>query len=161
MTRPMITAALCLFPATAMAQDATARLQGADGTDHGAIEMWAAPEGVVIRVNATGLPEGPHGFHIHETGACAPDFEAAGGHFAPDGNEHGFLNDSGPHAGDLPILHAAADGSAMADYHTRLTTLDALMDEDGAAFIVHEAGDSYQSEAGSGGRLACGVIEGM
>ncbi len=35
------------------------------------------------------------------------------------------------------------------------------MDEDGAALIVHEAGDSYRAEAESGGRLACGVIEAM
>ena len=161
MKRLTITAALCLFPAAAMAQDATARLHVADGADHGMVELWAAPEGIVIRVNASGLPEGPHGLHIHETGACAPDFEAAGGHFAPDGNEHGFMNEAGPHAGDLPILHAAADGSAMADFHTARVDLEALMDEDGAALIVHEAGDTYQAEAGSGGRLACGVIEGM
>jgi Cu-Zn family superoxide dismutase len=157
----MIAAMACLLPAGAMAQDATARLTGADGTDHGMVEMWAGPDGIVLRVNATGLPEGAHGFHIHETGACSPDFEAAGDHFAPDGNAHGFLNEGGPHAGDLPMLHAAADGAAMADYYTGLTDLDALMDEDGAAFIVHEAGDSYEAEAGSGGRLACGVIEAM
>lgn len=159
--RRMTILALCLLPATALAQDATARLTGADGTDHGRVEFWSAPQGIVIRVDAAGVPEGPHGLHIHETGACEPDFEAAGGHFAPDGNEHGFMNENGPHAGDLPILHAAADGAAMADYYTRLTDLETLTDEDGSAVIIHEAGDSYHAEAGSGGRLACGVIEGM
>jgi superoxide dismutase, Cu-Zn family len=86
--------------------------------------------------------------------ACAPDFEAAGEHFAPDGNEHGFLSDSGPAD---PPRRSGRVGDGRLPYG--VTTLDALMDEDGAAFIVHEAGDSYESEAGSGGRLACGVIE--
>jgi superoxide dismutase, Cu-Zn family len=161
MNKAMIAAVACLLPAGALAQDAMARLTGADGTDHGTVEMWAGPEGIVIRVSATGLPEGAHGFHIHETGACTPDFEAAGDHFAPDGNAHGFLNEDGPHAGDLPMLHVRADGTAMADFYTGLTDLEALMDEDGAAFIVHEGGDSYQEEAGSGAPLACGEIEAM
>lgn len=152
-------ALILLLPASAFAQDAVARLVGANGTDHGTAEFWSAPEGLVVRVNATGLPEGPHGLNIHETGACTPDFGAAGGHFAPDSNQHGFMNPEGPHAGDLPILHATADGTATADLHSNLTDLDALMDEDGAAVIVHELGDSYRADAGSGGRLACGVIE--
>ena len=159
--RRTICAMLMLIPAGAYAQDATASLAAADGTDHGTVAFWAAPEGVVIRVDAAGLPEGAHGFHLHETGACSPDFAAAGGHFAPDGGEHGFMNAAGPHEGDLPILHASADGAAKADYYSGRVTLDALMDDDGAAVIVHEAGDSYEAEAGSGGRLACGVIERM
>jgi superoxide dismutase, Cu-Zn family len=159
MNRNACAALICLLPAGAMAQDATARLLGADGTDHGTAAFWAAPEGLVVRVEATGLPPGPHGLHIHETGRCTPDFGAAGDHFAPEGRDHGFMNPEGPHAGDLPLLHATADGTATADYYSRLTSLEALMDADGAALIVHEAGDSYRAEARSGGRLACGVIE--
>ena len=33
-----------------------------------------------------------------------------------------------------------------------------LMDDDGSALIIHENGDTYQSDAGAGGRVACGVI---
>ena len=161
MYRTTCAALILLLPGSAFAQDAVARLVGADGADHGTAEFWSVPDGVLVRVDANGLARGPHGLHIHETGACSPDFGAAGDHFAPDGNQHGFMNPDGPHAGDLPILHAGADGRAMADFHSRLTDLDAIMDEDGAALIVHEAGDSYRSEAGSGGRLACGEIEAM
>lgn len=161
MNRILILAGLCLVPAGAMAQDASTTLTGPDGARHGTVEFHAGPEGIVVRVEATGLPEGMHGFHLHETGACSPDFEAAGGHFAPDGNEHGFLSDAGPHAGDLPMIHVAADGTAHADFYSGPTTLDALMDDDGAAVIVHAQPDTYRDPSETGDRIACGVIEAM
>ena len=60
--------------------------------------------GVLVEVDLTDLPPGPHGIHVHQTGACTPDFEAAGEHLAPDGHEHGFAQTEAPHAGDLPNL---------------------------------------------------------
>jgi Cu-Zn family superoxide dismutase len=164
MKRLLTLSAVCLVPAAALAQDgpqATATLQGPDGEERGTVEFHEAPDGLLVRVEATGLAEGAHGFHLHETGECAPDFEAAGGHFAPDGNQHGFLNDAGPHAGDLPMIHVHGDGTAMADFYTQLTTLDALMDDDGAAVIVHAQPDTYRDPSSTGDRVACGVIEGM
>lgn len=108
------------------------------------------------------LAPGEHGFHIHETGSCEPDFSAAGDHFNPDGRGHGFASEEGPHAGDLPNIFVGADGSAEAHFFNSRITLDdgpsGLFDQDGAAFIVHEKPDSYQAEAGAGGRVACGAI---
>jgi len=161
MNRIVMLTSLCLIPAAAVAQDATARLMGPDGAEHGTVEFHSAPEGIVVRVVAVNLDEGAHGFHLHEMGACSPDFEAAGGHFAPDGNEHGFLNEAGPHAGDLPMIHVDSDGNAMADFYTRLTSLEELMDDDGAAVIVHSEPDTYMDPSSTGDRVACGVIEGM
>ncbi|PYE83769.1 superoxide dismutase family protein [Pseudoroseicyclus aestuarii] len=157
------TAAL-LLPVAATAQDATATLMAQDGTEHGTVNFTQGPNGVLVEARATGLPEGPHGFHIHETGACEGDFTSAGDHFAPGGNGHGFLSDGGYHAGDLPILHAAADGTATADFFVPQLSLGDggeadMMDEDGSAVMFHAEGDSYMEEAGSGDRLACGVIE--
>lgn len=153
--------ALCLAAPAAFAQDAAATLMGPDGADHGTVEFHAAPEGVVIRVTGRGLPEGPHGLHLHETGACSPDFQAAGDHFAPEGRSHGFMNPDGPHAGDLPMIHVAADGTAMADFYTQLTTLETLMEGDGTAVIVHAEPDSYNDPSATGDRIACGVLEAM
>jgi superoxide dismutase, Cu-Zn family len=150
--------------APASAQDtASADLAGPDGQGMGRIEMIEGPHGVLVTVRATGLPEGGHGFHIHQVGTCEPDFEAAGEHFAPEGNGHGFLADDGFHGGDLPNLHAGADGKAQADYFTDRISLaegeaNTVFDEDGSAFIVHERMDSYGDEAMAGGRIACGVI---
>lgn len=164
MKRLLTLAAVCLAPAIALAQHgahATASLQGPNGEDMGTVEFHGTADGILVKVEAMNLSEGPHGFHLHETGACSPDFEAAGGHFAPEGNEHGFLNEAGPHAGDLPMIFVAADGTARADFYTQLVTLDELMDDDGAAVIVHSEPDTYRDPSSTGDRVACGEIEEM
>ncbi len=156
--------AIALAGAPALSADtASAELAGPDGEQMGQVEMIQGPHGVLITVEASGLAEGGHGFHIHQTGKCAPDFDAAGDHYAPDGNGHGFLADDGYHAGDLPNLHAGADGRAQADYFTDRISLaeddpNTVFDDDGSAFIIHERMDSYGDQAGAGGRVACGVI---
>lgn len=149
----------------AMAADtASAELAGPNGEQIGTVEMIQGPHGVLITVDASGLAAGGHGFHIHETSECqGPDFKSAGEHYAPDGHGHGFLADDGYHAGDLPNLHAGADGVARADFFTTRVSLaendpNTVFDQDGSAFVVHERMDSYGDEAGAGGRVACGVI---
>lgn len=161
--------------AQALAEDemadggATARaaMRTADGTDVGSITFEQAEHGVIVTIAVRGLPAGPHGMHIHQTGACSPTFDAAGSHFNPAATEHGFQNAAGYHAGDLPNLDIAADGAGKAEFFVpELTLTDAvdsrrpttLADADGAAIIIHAAVDDYQTMASSGGRLACGVI---
>ena len=67
-----------------------------------------------------GLPPGPHGFHVHENGSCAPGTAnnqpvpagGAGGHYDPQKTgKHEGPEGSG-HLGDLPVLQAGADGAA-------------------------------------------------
>ncbi|MCY4639416.1 MAG: superoxide dismutase family protein [Chloroflexi bacterium] len=142
---------------------ASAALAAPDGHVMGQVTLTQTPGGVLISAEVTGLSPGAHGFHIHGVGACSPDFTAAGSHFAPGGEPHGFLGD-GPHAGDLPNLHADREGNARADYFTDSVTLDSgadhsLFDEDGSAFIVHAEPDDYRDVASAGARIACGVVE--
>src|SRR5690349_6599595 len=67
--------------------------------------------GVTFRVEATGLPHGIHGIHVHSVGRCeGPDFASAGPHWNPAGRKHGLSNPAGPHAGDLPNVEVAANG---------------------------------------------------
>src|SRR5215207_3359169 len=99
---------------TASAQDAitaTVTLKGKDGTNHGTVTLTDTFSGVLLRAELKGLPPGPHGFHFHEKGVCAPDFAAAGGHFNPDEGKHGYLSEEGPHAGDLPNLMVPESGN--------------------------------------------------
>ncbi len=148
----------------AVGATAHAALAAPDGEMLGEVTLTQTPTGVLISAEVTGLSPGAHGFHIHGVGACSPDFTAAGGHFAPGGEPHGFLHEDGPHAGDLPNIHAGADGNARADYFTAAITLEAgpehsLFDEDGSAFIVHADPDDYLDAASAGVWIACGVIE--
>ena len=168
----MIAAGCALLAALACADDreasdpgatGIAELAGPDGAAMGTVTLTQGPRGVLVQADVRGLEPGGHGFHVHEIGACIPDFSAAGGHFSPGGEGHGLLHAGGAHAGDLPNIHAAADGTARADYFTDALTLDygadhSLFDEDGSAIIVHAGPDSYGEAPGAGDRVACGVI---
>jgi Cu-Zn family superoxide dismutase len=155
--------ALMALPAAATAQDAVADMVGVDGIEMGTVAFTQTPNGVLLTLGITNLPEGGHSFHIHETGACEPDFSAAGDHFNPDGAEHGFQNEAGPHAGDMPNIYADAEQEVNADMFTDRLSMqegaeNSLFDEDGSAVIIHVNPDTYQAEAGAGDRIACGVI---
>ena len=158
------TAIAALSGPAAMAQDAGAMaiLKTADGGDAGHVKISQAGNGTLFHAELKGLAPGWHSFHVHEAGSCEDNFDAAGDHYAPDGNGHGLLAEDGAHAGDLPNIHVSEDGTAMADFYSaRLSILEGnapLMDEDGSAIVIHENADSYQSDAGAGGRIACGVI---
>ncbi|MDY0404436.1 superoxide dismutase family protein [Virgibacillus sp. 179-BFC.A HS] len=120
-----------------------------------------------MTVDATNLPPGLHGFHVHEKGLCeGPSFQSAGGHFNPTSAKHGFDHVDGPHDGDIPNLEVKADGTAHATFINDKLTLEkgkenSLLKEDGTAFIVHAKPDDYYSQpAGDAGeRIACGEIE--
>ena len=148
----------------AVGATATATMMGPDGSAMGTVTFVQGPHSVVISADMHGLAPGGHGFHIHMTGACEPDFSAAGGHYAPRGALHGVLVGPSHHAGDLPNLFAAADGTARADVFTDAVTLAAgevhsLFDADGSAIIIHEKPDSYGEAPQAGARVACGVIQ--
>ena len=143
--------------------EASAEMRSPEGAAMGMVTLTQGPNGVLVSADVAGLAPGSHGFHIHEVGSCSPDFSAAGDHFAVGGQEHGYMNDGGDHAGDMPNIYAHADGTARADVFNDAITLasgkdNSITDGDGAAIIIHEKGDSYGADAGAGGRVACGVI---
>ena len=173
MTRKQITTrllagALIASAAGANAQDtvekAVARLVDREGAEAGMVDFTASlGGGVLVNVFVTsGLTPGEHAVHLHEIGACKPDFSAANGHLNPTGREHGYLAENGPHAGDLPNIFAGLDGAAHAHFFAAAVSLDgdddALLDEDGSAIIVHARADTYQTDTG-GDRVLCGVLE--
>ena len=151
-----------LTPQGALAADATAEVKNADGEILGTVTLTETPHGVLLFADLMRMPAGGHGFHIHEKGACAPDFKAAGGHFNPAGKGHGINHPEGSHGGDMPNLHAAADGSVKAEVLNAKVTLGAgsnsVFDSDGSAIVIHAGPDSHGADPGAGGRIACGVI---
>ena len=165
--------------------DVAVVLRGPDGAETGHARLTAVPGGTRVRVEARGLTPGFHGMHVHALPQCdgttATPFASAGGHYARADQPHGA------HAGDLPPLLAAADGTARADVVVDSFTLEELFGHDrapGAALVVHAAPDNLAhvpdryrhgefrpEEAGpdaatrmtgdSGGRVACGVVGAM
>lgn len=155
--------------ANVLAADATARLIDADGVEIGKVKLNAAPTGTLLKVKLRGLEPGPKAIHIHGTGNCDDHehgFQASGGHLNPDGKKHGLLNPEGPDAGDLPNFYVHKNGKARAELFTPLASLDGsvgakILDEDGAAIVIHEKPDDHTSQpiGGAGARVACGMIE--
>ncbi|MFN7131473.1 MAG: superoxide dismutase family protein [Myxococcales bacterium] len=140
-------------------------LMGADGKKLGTVTLEEAPGGVVIFVDAT-LPPGSRAIHIHEKGACeGPDFKSAGAHFNPGKAQHGIHSPKGMHAGDLPNLHVPSDGQVKVELFARNVSLEkgkfALLDEDGAALVIHAGPDDYKTDpsGGAGDRIACAEIK--
>lgn len=149
---------------------ATALLTDTTGADAGFVTFSDRADGkVVIVAQVMNLTPGFHGFHIHTTGACEmgdPAFESAGEHLDMAGVTHI------DHAGDLPVLLANDDGTGELMVVTDRFTLDDLMDDDGAAVIIHANADNYTNiperygqpdeetltGGDSGDRVACGVI---
>lgn len=144
---------------------ASAELRDANGQPAGMATLTQVPGGVRIVIDAKGMPPGPHGVHIHEVGKCeGPQFTTAGAHVNPDKKQHGTMNPQGPHAGDLPNLTVAADGTGRLETMTERITLGAgatsVFDADGSAIVVHAGPDDFKTDptGNSGGRIACGVI---
>jgi Cu-Zn family superoxide dismutase len=129
--------------------------------------------GVVLDVRVAGLSPGAHGIHIHAIGACdrptTVAYSSAGGHFNPTAKQHGRLNPSGWHVGDLPniVVDSATARGSMKTVVESLTLQDgltALLDGDGSAIVVHANRDDERTDTGpagpgnSGARVACGVF---
>ena len=162
---------------------AHAELQTPDGTEIGTV-TFSTPaddaETLVVRAVVSGLEAGFKGFHVHTIGKCEPDsadptnpsnvgnFLSAGGHLKAEGENHAG------HDGDLTSLQVRSDGTAELLTSTDALPLDALLDADGSAVMVHLGPDNFGNiptryaptpdattlnTGDSGGRAACGVLE--
>ena len=122
------------------------------GATLGTLTLMDMDGGIHVSGELTGVPNGDHGFHIHETGVCdaAGKFESAGAHFNPAGKQHGTENPEGPHAGDLMNVTADDNGNATVDLHTMVATIAAgdasINDADGAALVLHADPDDYKTD---------------
>lgn len=143
---------------------AMATLEPTEGHQaRGTVTFTPVDGGVRVNADVTGLAEGPHGIHVHETGDCsAPDASSAGGHFAPEGSPHGAPDDpaSERHTGDLGNLEANPEGNATYERLDSILSLEGPNSIVGKAVIVHGGADDLTSQPSgdAGPRVACGVI---
>lgn len=161
--------ALAAMPAAAQETAAKANILNKQGTSIGTATFTQTKSGLLhIIVEATDVPPGPHGFHVHAVGQCDPatNFDSAKGHFMLEGQTHGAMTEKGPHAGDLPNIHVGQDGILKVEFITdQMSLVDGqpnnLRDADGSAVMIHDMADDYATEmtGNAGSRLACGVIE--
>ena len=163
--RRLILAAALLFAGAASAQPAsvTAELKNSNGQTVGGVVLTEAPKGVLLRIEAKGLSPGWHGLHLHDKGDCSKsDFTSAGAHVHGAGAAvHGLLNPKANELGDLPNLHAGADGAGAAEVFTTSVTLKQLRDADGSAVVIHLNPDDHLAQpiGGAGARVACAVVK--
>ena len=143
-----------------------ADLRDAQGRSRGRATVEQSGDSLRVRIEANGMGAGAYGAHIHTTGRCDPPaFTTAGPHWNPTGQMHGKDNPNGMHKGDLPNLMVGADGRGTLEYTIPNAILSGmlptkLVDEDGAAVVVHARPDDYRTDpsGNSGDRIACGVL---
>ena len=134
-------------------------------TVKGTILLMQAPNTyTLIKGTITGLEPGLHGFHIHEFGDMSDGCKSMGGHYNPDGLDHGDINKG--HVGDLGNITADESGTAKFTIEAKRIDLIGERSVIGRGFVVHEdqddlgkGGDAESLKTGNAGeRLACGVI---
>lgn len=142
----------------------TAPIIGESGEQIGEITLINGPHGVLatLAIAAGSLSPGWHGVHIHQVGDCSDTgtFKEAESHLGKIEGGHGLLNPDGPETGDLPNLHAPANGPAAMQFFSERLDFEAMEDTNGAALVIHETRDDHSSQpiGGAGARVACAVL---
>ncbi len=133
----------------------------------GTVTFTQTGEDVSMVANMTGLSEGTHAIHIHQTADCSSaDGTSAGGHWNPTAQPHGKWGDAaGYHKGDIGNFEVGSDGVGTISMTTDLWCMgcgDDAKDIMGKAIIVHKGADDFisQPSGAAGARVSCaGIIE--
>lgn len=138
-------------------------VRDANNRELGELAITETANGLRVQGTLVGLPPGERAIHIHTTGVCEAPFTSAGPHWNPTNRQHGSDNPEGAHHGDMMNIVVGADSTVTIDEMTPAGAFHGdggLLDEDGAAIVIHAAKDDYKSDpAGNAGdRIACGVI---
>lgn len=145
---------------------AMAVLSGASGSEvSGTATFTKTAEGKVkLVLSVNNLSAGKHAVHLHENGDCsAADATSAGGHWNPEGEEHGKRGEGEFHAGDINNLTVGEDGLGSLVMVVDGWSIGDGQDSDilNKAVIIHAEADDFTSQpsGAAGSRVACGVIQ--
>ncbi len=143
--------------------EAVAVVHATEGNStEGTVLFTQTDDGVHVQGTISGLEaDTRHGFHIHQYGDCrASDGTSAGGHFNPEGVEHGGPMDEERHVGDLGNLESNSEGEATVNFTDSKLQLGGENSILGLGVIVHAEDDDLESQptGAAGARIGCGVI---
>ena len=144
-------------------RQATAVVEGRSGSELSGFAAFSEKEGgVQVELTVHHAPPGWHAVHLHEKGDCSSDDgKSAGGHFNPDGHDHGSPHAPVHHAGDLGNMWVDDGGNG---YHSlfmpELTVDKGTHGVIGRGIIIHAGLDDLvgQPTGNAGGRIGCGEI---
>lgn len=119
-----------------------------------------------ITASFRNVPQGAHGFHIHEFGDTTDGCTSAGAHFNPFNKTHGGPLSEERHVGDMGNIVSMGGGDTYFELEDPLITLYGENAVVGRSCVLHRDEDDLgqgkfddSSTTGhSGPRIACGVI---
>jgi superoxide dismutase, Cu-Zn family len=128
----------------------------------GTVRFTQVGDSVKVVADIEGLTPGQkHAIHIHESGdTSAADGMATGGHYNPEGHEHGLADKAKRHAGDLGNLTADDQGKAHYELTVNNISVAGLKNPIvGRGVIIHaKVDDGGQPVGNAGARLSQGTI---
>ncbi len=131
-------------------------------TARGVVTFTQVDNGVRVTAEISGLnPNQEHAMHIHQWGdITAADGTATGGHYNPEGHDHGLPNGGDRHAGDFGNVKADANGVAKFDQTFDNISIAGMKNPIiGRGLIVHaDPDDGSQPTGNAGARIAQAVI---
>ena len=151
-------------PARAVGPALTAQMVDTAGKTAGTASILESRSGPLLVLKLKRVPPGTHGLHVHANGVCTPPtFESAGPHLNPAGRKHGAENPAGPHAGDLPNVHARGDSSIDTTFTLPRSLLDQSALGPGSSprtLVLHAKADDLMTDPSgdSGARILCGTL---
>ena len=133
-----------------------------DNSVSGVVRFTTGEDGTIrVQAEIEGLTAGAsHGFHIHEFGDLTDGSgKSLGGHYNPEGHDHGLPETEDRHAGDLGNLVADDEGKASYDATFENFSLGGHNDVLGRGMVIHAApDDGGQPTGNAGARAGVGVI---
>merc|ERR1719350_104776 len=101
------------------------------------------PDGSEIEIagELMNLSPGLHGFHIHENGDLSDNCKGAGGHYNPEGKNHGAPGSEERHVGDLGNIAVSEEEIAVVRIEDHLVRLSGDTSVIGRAIVIHEGTD--------------------
>ena len=137
--------------------------QNGVGEKIGYISIEETKTGLRFDVDVNGiLPEGNHGFHVHEKADCgAGEKEGrkvaallAGSHYDPEHTGvHGEPDGKG-HLGDIPFLIYDKEGKIKMSVVAKRLKIEDVMNR---SLVIHGGADNYADKLG-GDRVACAIV---